>query len=147
MSPGPDVAGRSARILIVDDLDDNREVMTIVLVHEGFVILTAASGAEALAVMAHEPPDLVLLDIMMPDMNGYQVVAKIKGNVATKNIPVMMVSAVHDRDAKALALSAGADDFLAKPFDRAELCLRIRKLLAAESTGPPTGAPPAKPAG
>ena len=132
MNPNPaiaDMAEPPARILIVDDEPDNLELLEVILAWEGFVILTAASGEEALATVAQKPVDLVLLDIMMPDMNGYEVVAKIKGNLATKNIPVLMISALVDVNVRTLALTAGADDFLAKPLQRAELVLRVRKLL------------------
>ena len=124
-----DMTDPPASILIVDDEPDNRELLEVILAWEGFVILTAASGEEALASVAQKPVDLVLLDIMMPDMNGYEVVAKIKGNLATKNIPVLMISALVDVNTRTLALTAGADDFLAKPLERAELVLRVRNLL------------------
>jgi DNA-binding response OmpR family regulator len=132
MNPNPaiaDMAEPPARILIVDDEPDNLELLEVILAWEGFVILTAASGEEALATVAQKPVDLVLLDIMMPDMNGYEVVAKIKGNLATKSIPVMMVSALTDRNARTLGLAAGAADFLAKPLERAELVFRVRNCL------------------
>ena len=105
------------------------------LAPEGFLLQTAASGEEALAMVAQQPPDLILLDIMMPGMDGYQVAARIKGNPATKNIPVIMVTALDDRDARMLGLSAGAEDFLTKPVDRAELCVRVRNLLRLKAYG------------
>ena len=85
--------------------------------------------------VAQQPPDLILLDIMMPGMDGYQVAGKIKGNLATKNIPVIMVTALDDRNARMLGLSAGAEDFLTKPVDRAELCVRVRNLLRLKAYG------------
>jgi DNA-binding response OmpR family regulator len=129
MSASPYIADYPARILIVDDESDNRELLAVILTWEGFVVVTAASGEEALATVAQQAPDLILLDVMMPGMNGYEVVAKIKGDVATKNIPVLMVSAVTDRNARMRGLSAGAEDFLAKPVERAELVRRVRNLL------------------
>ena len=93
MNPSPDVSGHPARILIVDDERQNRQLLEIMLAPEGFVLLTAASGEEALAMVALEAPDLILLDIMMPRMDGYQAVARIKGNLATRNIPVIMLTA------------------------------------------------------
>ncbi len=105
------------------------------LAPEGFHLLTAASGEEALAMVAQQPPDLILLDIMMPGMDGYQVAAKIKGDLATKSIPVIMVTALDDRSARMLGLSAGAEDFLSKPVDRAELCVRVRNLLRLKAYG------------
>ena len=85
--------------------------------------------------VAQQPPDLILLDVMMPGMDGYQVTARIKGNLATKNIPVIMVTALDDRNARMLGLSAGAEDFLTKPVDRAELCVRVRNLLRLKAYG------------
>ena len=79
--------------------------------------------------VAEEPPDLILLDIMMPGIDGYQVAAKIKGNRATANIPVIMVTALDDHKSRMFGLSAGAEDFLTKPVDRVELCTRVRNLL------------------
>lgn len=129
MNPSPDIAARPARILIADDQPLNRQLLEIMLSPEGFVFLTAARGDEALAIVAQQPPDLILLDVMMPGMDGYQVTAKIKGNLATKNIPIIMISALDDRNAKMLALRAGAEDFLTKPMDRADLCDRVKKVL------------------
>ena len=124
-----DMTDPPASILIVDDERDNRDLLELVLAWEGFFILTAASGEEALATVAQQPLDLILLDVMMPGMNGYEVTAKIKGNLATKSIPVMMVSALTDRNARTLGLAAGAADFLAKPLERAELVFRVRNCL------------------
>lgn len=124
-------AGRRARILIVDDERDNRELLEVILTHEGFVIVTAASGEDALFCMANEPPDLVLVDIMMPGMNGYEVTLKIKADALTQNIPVIVMSALDDHSARTLAASAGADAFFSKPMRRADLCARVRQYLAS----------------
>jgi two-component system cell cycle sensor histidine kinase/response regulator CckA len=129
MQPIPDTADHQARILIVDDERPNRQVLEVMLAAEGFVLLSAASGEEALAIVAQQPPDLILLDVMMPRMDGYQVASTIKDNLATKHIPVIMVSSMDDRQARILGLRAGAEDFLSKPVDRAELCVRVRNLL------------------
>jgi CheY-like chemotaxis protein len=117
-------------ILIVDDERDNRELLSIILTGAGFLVQTAASGEEALAAVAQQPPDLVLVDVMMPSMTGYEVTTKIKGNPGTKNISVMIITALGSHNAMELALSAGADDCLSKPFEQAELLARIGKLLA-----------------
>ena len=85
--------------------------------------------------VAQQPPDLILLDVMMPGMDGYQVAGTLKGNLATKNIPIIMVTALDDRNARMLGLSAGAEDFLTKPVDRAELCVRVRNLLRLKAYG------------
>src|SRR6185503_12711238 len=135
MSPRPDVADHPPRILIVDDERANRELLKVMLTPEGFLPLTAASGEDALAMVAQQPPDLILLDIMMPGMDGYQVAAKLKGDLSTRNIPVIMVTALDDRNARMLGLSAGAEDFLTKPVDRAELCVRVKNLLRLKAYG------------
>jgi CheY-like chemotaxis protein len=129
MNPSPGIADHPRRILIVDDECDNRELLEVILGWEGFLILSAASGEEALVTMGQQPVDLILLDVMMPGMNGFEVVAKIKGNLATKNIPVILVSALADRNARTLGLNAGAEDFLGKPLERGELVLRVKDLL------------------
>jgi two-component system, cell cycle sensor histidine kinase and response regulator CckA len=135
MNPSLGITDRPARILIVDDERHNRQLLDVMLAGEGFVLLTAASGEEALAVVAQHPPDLILLDIMMPGVDGYAVVAAIKANDSTKNIPVIVVTALEDRDARLLALGAGAEDFLTKPVDRAELTVRVRNLLRLKAYG------------
>ncbi len=129
MNVSPDVADHPARVLIVDDERQNRELLEAMLAPEGYVLMTAASGDEALAMVAVQPPDLILLDVMMPSMDGHVVTAQIKANPATKNIPVILVTALHDRATRMQGLGAGAEDFLTKPVDRAELSARVRNLL------------------
>ena len=135
MKPLPDVIDHPARILIVDDEPHNRRLLEVMLGPEGFHLLTASSGEEALAMVAEERPDLILLDIMMPGMDGYRVVSEIKGGPATRNIPVIIVSALDDRLARMRGLSAGAEDFLTKPVDRVELFMRVRNLLRLKAYG------------
>ena len=135
MNLRPDIAEHPARILIVDDELLNRELLEIMLKPEGYHVLCAANGEEALALVDQHRPDLILLDIRMPGMNGYQVAAKIKGNLDIQNIPIIMVTAEHDRSARMLGLNAGAEDFLTKPVDRAELCVRVRNLLRLKNYG------------
>jgi signal transduction histidine kinase len=135
MNLRPDTSDSPARILIVDDEHRNRELLKIMLTPEGYLLLTADSGEEALGIVAEQPPDLILLDVMMPGMDGYQVAGKIKENLATTNIPVIMLTALDDRNARMLGLSAGAEDFLTKPVDRAELCVRVRNLLRIKAYG------------
>ena len=133
MNPTPDTDGSPERILIVDDEPRNRELLKVMLSPDGFVLTTAASGEEALAIVAQQPPDLILLDVMMPGMDGYEVALRIKSDLSTKNIPVIMVTALDDHNSRVLGLSAGADDFLAKPLDRAEMRLRVKNLLTLKA--------------
>ena len=134
MKPSPDFY-HSARILIVDDEQANRRLLEVMLGSEGFQLQTAASGEEALALVAREPPDLILLDVMMPGMDGYAVATALKGNHDTKNIPIIVITALDDREAMMRGLSAGAEDFLSKPVDRAELHARVRNLLRLKAYG------------
>jgi signal transduction histidine kinase/DNA-binding response OmpR family regulator len=130
-----DPSDEPACVLIVDDERHNRELLEIMLKPEGFLLMSAASGEEALALIARQPPDLILLDVMMPGMSGYDVAAKIKSDPATKNIPVIMLTALDDRNARMLGLNAGAEDFLTKPVDRPELSVRVRNLLRIKAYG------------
>jgi signal transduction histidine kinase/DNA-binding response OmpR family regulator len=135
MTPIPDTAENPPRVLIVDDKLQNRELLEIMLTPEGFVLLTAASGEEALTIVGQAPPDLILLDVMMPGMDGYQVAGKIKSDPATKSIAIIMLTALDDSNARMLGLNAGAEDFLTKPVDRAELCVRVRSQLRLKAYG------------
>jgi signal transduction histidine kinase len=135
MKPGAGIADRPARVLIVDDERPNRQLLEVMLAPEAYVLLTASSGEQALALVAGEAPDLILLDVMMPDMDGYQVAKEIKSNPLTQKIPIIMVTALYDRDAMMLGLAAGAEDFLAKPVQRAELCMRVKNLLRLKAYG------------
>ena len=122
-----------ARVLIVDDDRQNRDVLQVMLGPEGYQVLTASTGEEALAVAAAQLPDVILLDVMMPAMNGYQVATKLKSTPATERIPIILVTALDNRDARMLGMSAGVDRFLSKPVDRTELCERVRDLLPPRS--------------
>jgi signal transduction histidine kinase/DNA-binding response OmpR family regulator len=126
---------RPACVLIVDDERANRDLLKVMLAPEGFLLLTASSGEEALALLAHQPPDLILLDVMMPGMDGYEVAGKIKGNPDTSSVPIIMVTAMDDHKARLLGLNAGVEDFLTKPVDRAELRLRVKNLLKLKMYG------------
>ncbi len=122
-------------ILIVDDEAQNRRLLAILLRPEGYQTESAASGEEALSAVAHSAPDLILLDIMMPGIDGYQVASILKANPATANIPIIMVTADAERSARLAGLEAGAEEFLTKPVDRIELWLRVRNLLRLKAFG------------
>ena len=119
----------TSHILIVDDELRNRELLEVMLQPEGYVLATAGSGEEALEMVARQPPDLVLLDVMMPGMDGYQVATRIKGNAATNGVFIVLLTALDDRNSRAHGLRAGAEDFLTKPVNRAELVERVGTLL------------------
>jgi signal transduction histidine kinase len=125
----------AALILIVDDEPQNRKLLETLLRPEGYVTRSAANGEDALASITQQPPDLILLDIMMPGMDGYQVASTLKADPMTSKIPIIMVTAQVDRSARLVALSSGAEDFLAKPVDRGELWLRVRNLLRLKALG------------
>ena len=123
-----------ARILIVDDELDNRELLQIILKWEGFLTSTANSGDDALAAMAKDLPDLVLLDLMMPGLDGCEVTTRMRQNIVTRGIPVLILSAMDDPAARARVLLAGAAGFILKPIDRADLCQRVRTLSGRQRT-------------
>jgi PAS domain S-box-containing protein len=135
MKADSDVANHAPWILIVDNELSNRDLLRIMLAAEGFQIETASSGEEALDMIAQHAPDLVVLDVMMVGMDGYQVAAKIKADRATRHIPIIMATARDDQEGKMLALLAGAENFLTKPVNRAELSLRARNLIRLKAHG------------
>lgn len=120
---------KPARVLVVDDDRINRTLFEVMLQPEGFDVELAASGEAALLAVAAQPPDLILLDVLMPGMDGYQVASELKRNPLTRHIPLIMITALDDRDTRMLGLAAGAENFMTKPVDRAELCVRVRNML------------------
>jgi len=118
-----------ARVLVVDDTASNVKLLADVLGARGYEVLTAAAGPEALGVMERQPPDIVLLDVMMPGMSGYDVCRKIRENPATAMLPVVLVTALDPGQERVKGFEAGADDFLTKPIHQAELLARVRSLL------------------
>ena len=118
-----------AKILVVDDTPKNVKLLADLLTVKGFNVVTAASGREALAQVEAERPDLVLLDVVMPEMSGYEVCRKIRENPATEILPVIMVTALDPSEERVKGLEAGADDFLTTPINQAELLARVRSLL------------------
>jgi DNA-binding response OmpR family regulator len=118
-----------AKILVVDDTPKNVKLLAVILTAKGYDVLTALSGREALARVEAEQPDLVLLDVVMPEMSGYEVCGKIRENPATQMLPVVMVTALDPGEERIKGLDAGADDFLTKPINQPELLARVRSLL------------------
>ena len=135
MISSPVVADRQGSILVVDDDENDRQLLEVLLEAEGFTVMTATSGAKALAVIAQAAPDLILLDVMMPEMDGYRVAETIKSNRALAPIPIIMVTVLDDREAMMRSLAAGAEDVLVKPVHRAELSMRVRNLLRLKAHG------------
>ena len=123
----------SAKILVVDDVALNVKLLADLLVAKGYRTCSATSGAEALRVLAAERPDLVLLDVMMPGMSGYDVCREIRADPAHAMLPVVLVTALDPAEERAKGLDAGADDFLSKPVSQAELLARVRSLLRIKS--------------
>ncbi|HEX5970288.1 MAG TPA: diguanylate cyclase [Gemmatimonadaceae bacterium] len=116
-------------ILIVDDNQDNVEVLRVRLDSWGYETRTATNGQEALASVTERAPDLILLDVMMPDITGIEVAQRIKGNRSLPFIPIIMQTALDSTEAKVEGLEAGADDYITKPIDFAELKARLRSML------------------
>ncbi|MDP2640361.1 MAG: response regulator [Betaproteobacteria bacterium] len=119
----------SAKILVVDDTPMNVKMLADVLTFKGYQVVTAGGGKEGLAKVESEQPDIVLLDVMMPDLDGYAVCRAIRAKPATAILPVVMVTALDPAEERVKGLEAGADDFLSKPINQAELLARVRSLL------------------
>ena len=117
------------RILVVDDTPENLELLDAHLTEAGYHVLTAANGQDALTAVAAHAPDLILLDVMMPVLDGYEVCRRLKSNEETAFIPIVMLTALQDFEHRLQGIELGADDFLTKPFNHLELLTRVRSLL------------------
>ncbi|MGH7017201.1 MAG: response regulator, partial [Caulobacteraceae bacterium] len=118
----------TARILVVDDIEANIRVLEAKLSAEYYEVLTAMDGEGALAVAAAQKPDVILLDVMMPVMDGFEVCRRLKERPETAHVPVVLVTALDGRADRIAGLEAGADDFLTKPIDDLMLLARVRSL-------------------
>jgi CheY-like chemotaxis protein len=123
----------SARVLVVDDTPHNVKLIGDLLAANGYDVSTAANGEEALAKVTADRPDLVLLDVMMPGMSGYDVCRRLRGEPATALLPVVLVTSLDPQQERIHGIEAGADDFLSKPINKPELFARVRSLLRIKS--------------
>src|SRR5271154_7419934 len=124
----------TARILVVDDNDANRKLLEARLSAEYFDVLTATSGAEGIAICEKDQCDIVLLDIMMPGMDGFEVCRRLKSHVSTAHLPIVLVTALDEPADRVRGLEAGADDFVTKPIDEMQLIARVRSLARLKAT-------------
>ena len=123
----------TARILVVDDVEPNVRLLEAKLTLEYYEVLTACDGATALQIASDERPDIILLDVMMPGMDGFETCRRLKADPVTRHIPVVLVTALDGREDKIKGLDAGADDFVTKPIDDVILFARVRSLLRLKS--------------
>jgi len=121
------------RILVVDDNELNREIMASRLGAHGYATLQAADGEEALAAVGRHAPDLIILDVMMPQPDGLEVCRRLKGSTASEFVPIILVTAKANTDDVVAGLDAGADEYLTKPVDQAALMARVRSALRIKS--------------
>ena len=129
----PDLPPTAATILVVDDQPQNRELLEAYLVAAGYKVRLATNGREALQAVAESRPDVVLLDILMPEIDGYEVCRRLKADPETAFIPVVILTALQDVEHRLKGIDTGADEFLTKPFNHVELFTRVRSLLRTKA--------------
>jgi putative two-component system response regulator len=120
-------------ILIVDDIPQNIRLLEAFMIPQGYEIFTAATGKEALSKLDKNQIDLILLDVMMPDMDGYEVTKRIRQDEKTRLLPIILVTALRDTKDRVTGIEAGCDDFISKPVDKTEVVARVKSLLKVKA--------------
>lgn len=123
------------KILIVDDDPIGRQLLEAVFLEEDYELEFAGNGKEALSTVLNKTPDLILLDVMMPEMDGFEVCQNVRTNELFKGIPIILITALDDRDSRKRGLEAGANDYISKPFDRNEIVTKVKNLLQLNLSG------------
>ena len=119
------------KILVADDDSRNRKLLETLLHADGYIVASVGSGQATLDAVALDPPDLILLDLMMPGMDGFEVVRRLKGDTGARDIPIVMVTALDDAGSRMRLLAAGVADLISKPVDRWQLKERLQRLLGS----------------
>jgi two-component system, cell cycle response regulator DivK len=120
------------RILVVDDHEDNRQILRVLLASAGYIMIEAQNGETALAAALSERPDLILMDIQLPDLDGYEVTRRIKSNPRSHDVPIIAVTSYALSDDERKALAAGCIAYVAKPYSPMQLLAKIKKYLAPD---------------
>lgn len=123
------MAARRSKILVVDDTEPNLRLLRALLTGAGYEVVTANCGADGIAAAARDTPDLVLLDIMMPDLTGFEVCQRLRATAGTRQTPIVFLTALHEMEDHMRAVDVGGDDVLTKPINKLELLLRVKSLL------------------
>ena len=121
-----------AKILVADDVKQNVKLLRVILTASEYDVVEAYDGEEALEKVKTENPDLILLDIMMPQITGYEVCEKLRADEKTGNLPIVLITSLREMDDRIKGIEAGADDFISKPFNKAELLARVKALIYAK---------------
>jgi len=120
---------KAVKVLIADDEEDVKALVSMYLQSEGYRVLTAFDGLDAISIAERESPDIILLDVMMPVMSGFEVAQQLKANPVTKDIPIIMLSAASQADSIKRGIESGARDYIVKPFEPSKLEAMIRNIL------------------
>jgi DNA-binding response OmpR family regulator len=123
------MAALRGRILVVDDTEPNLRLLRALLTGAGYEVITANCGAEGITAATRENPDLILLDIMMPDLTGFDVCQRLRAAAETRQTPIVFLTALHEMEDHVRAVDVGGDDVLTKPINKLELLLRVKSLL------------------